>query len=227
VRALLLLCQSVIFGLIGQLLDQSDPSDAEKELAGVYDTRFGFLGGNPSYPQVPSSDFWPFPNHPSDDLGFAAQIAADQAQRAQLTIRIAEMKLRQQGQVDPVAAAAIQKFYQDFASAYSSRDDSLVMSFIGDRWSAGDGTTLSDLQDNLHRIFGLFDDIQYTLQGLALKKISDGIYQVGYNVTIVGRIFKRNLKHTEGSHVDEQVSIDGSGKVKINLTLNGDYWNIQ
>lgn len=118
----------------------------------------------------------------------------------------------------------VKEFYNQFKQAYESRNDSLVMSFMGDQWRAEDGTTLSDLRVNLNRSFKTFDEIRYNIQNLNIERIQEGIYRVSYDVAITSRIFRRNIKHSEKSSVIEEVIIDNSGKVKIFRTLSGRYW---
>jgi hypothetical protein len=121
----------------------------------------------------------------------------------------------------------IKAFYDKFKSAYESKNDSQVMSFISDEWSAGDGTTLSDLQENLRNSFSVFNEIRYNISNLNIEKLPDGNYKVTYDVTITGRIYENNIKHEEKSLVSEIVVIDKSGKVKIFKTLSGRFWYIE
>lgn len=139
---------------------------------------------------------------------------------------IAEAK-RQLSQAAIAQAQLIKDFYNRFKQAYESRNDSLVMSFIGDEWSAGDGTTLSDLRLNLSRSFRTFDEIRYHIQNLNVTPSSEGKFIVSYDLTISSRIFRRNIKHEEKSTVNEEVMLDRSGKVKITRTLNGRFWYTQ
>lgn len=121
----------------------------------------------------------------------------------------------------------IKDFYTSFKSAYESRDDTKIMSFMGDEWEAGDGTTLSDLHENLRRSFGIFDEIRYTLQNFSVKPLQTGKYAVSYDVVITSRIYDGNLKHEEKSSVNEEVTIDASGKPRISRTLSGRFWYVE
>ena len=123
--------------------------------------------------------------------------------------------------------AAVQDFYRQFRAAYESRNDSLIMSFMGDEWETEDGTTLSDLQANLRRSFKIFDEIRFSIQNLAIVPNPDRKYIATYDVTISSRIYSRNLKHEEKSSVTEVLSLDASGKVKIVRTIGGRFWLIQ
>ncbi|GEM_PF-940547 len=146
--------------------------------------------------------------------------AEEEAQRA---ARAAEEQKKQ-----AVANIALVKdFYTRFKEAYEERNDSRVMSMISDAWQAGDGTTLSDLQMTLRRTFKTFDEIRYNIQNLSITPLQNGRYRVSYDVTITSRIYKRNLKHEEKSSINEEVTIDGSGKAKISKTLGGRFWYVQ
>jgi len=118
-------------------------------------------------------------------------------------------------------------FYDGFAKAYASRDDAAVMSYISNDWQATDGTSLSDVQDNLRRTFRTFDEISYSISNLRIKKLLPYHYQADYDLTIASRIYKRNLRHEEKSSVSEEVGADNSGKLKIERTLNGRFWYVK
>ncbi len=120
----------------------------------------------------------------------------------------------------------VKAFYQEFARAYESRSASAVMAFVAGSWTAGDGTALSDLEENLTNNFRLYDEIRYSLAGLKIESGS-GKYQACYDVTITSRIFKRNLKHEEKSKVCEELSGEAGGKLKISKTFSGSYWYIK
>nr|NJM03108.1 hypothetical protein [Desulfobacula sp.] len=126
-----------------------------------------------------------------------------------------------------VSLSAVSALYDQFRQAYESRNDSRIMSFMGDAWEAGDGTTLSDLEENISRSFRTFDEIKYTIQNLKIELKSEGRYLVSYDVTITSRIYKRNLKHEEKSSVNEEVVVDGSGKPRIARTMNGRFWYVE
>ncbi|GEM_PF-3767154 len=126
----------------------------------------------------------------------------------------------------------IKNFYNQFKFAYESRNDPLLMSYISDDWSAGDGTTLSDLQVHFSRIFRRFDQIKFNIQNLRIEPYHAQpgtmfTMLVTYDVVITSRIFQRNLKHEEKSSVTELVGIDKSGKIKIIRTLSGRFWYIE
>ncbi len=120
--------------------------------------------------------------------------------------------------------AAITKFYENFKQAYEARNDSQVIGFIGDDWTAGDGTTLADLHRFLRDSFAVFNSIRYNITNLTITKSGDRRYRVSYKVTITGRIFENNVRHEEKSDVNEEVIIDKAGRVKIGRTLSGRFW---
>jgi hypothetical protein len=123
--------------------------------------------------------------------------------------------------------AAIRELYDRFRDAYEARDDGRVMSCMGDSWEAGDGTTLADLQGNLRKSFGIFDEIKYSLQNLTVRHLKEKTYGVSYDVTITSRIFDGNIKHEEKSSVSEEVTVGASGKPRITRTLQGRFWYVE
>jgi hypothetical protein len=122
--------------------------------------------------------------------------------------------------------ASIREFYNEFKRAYESRNDTAVCSLISKDWQSADGSSISSLQANLRRTFRMFDEVRYDIQNMNMNmnRQPDGAYRVSYDVTIIGKIYKRNLKHEEKSSVNEEVIIDGSGRVKISRTLGGRIW---
>lgn len=128
---------------------------------------------------------------------------------------------------DDRALQAIRDFYQQFKMTYESRDDSGIMSFMGDEWEAGDGTTLADMQVNLSRMFRKFDELKMAIDNLQIFPMPQQGYMVNYDVTISSRIYNKNLRHQEKSSVSEQVSFGENGKPRIVKTLNGRYWFVE
>lgn len=166
---------------------------------------------------------------------YEAQLAREKAQerREKEQMQSLEQERRAQAQQeqakrDQAAAASISGLYEKFKQAYESRNDSQILSFMGDDWEAGDGTTLSDLQQNLNRTFRMFDEVKYSIQNLAVTPRSQDLYMVSYDVTITSRIYRRNIKHEEKSSVNEEVLIDpGSGRLTIIRTLSGRFWYVE
>lgn len=123
--------------------------------------------------------------------------------------------------------STINELYARFKSAYESRNDSLVMSFLGDSWSAGDGTTLADLHENLRRTFKTYNEIRFNLQNLQIYNVGPQKYQVSYDVTITSRIYSLDIKHEEKSSVVEEVTLESPNKPKISRTISGRFWYIE
>lgn len=130
-----------------------------------------------------------------------------------------------QNKRDP-GLAVVRKMYEDFRNAYESRNPSKVMSFIADDWSAGDGTSASDLEEQFNRIFRLFDEIKVELTGLQIVNDGNGMYTASYNMAIRSKIYKKNIKHEEDSSVYEHVEVNGDA-AKIKKTEAGGYWNVK
>jgi hypothetical protein len=126
----------------------------------------------------------------------------------------------------PAELQAVRDFYTRFREAYEARDDSRIMSYMGDDWEAGDGTTLSDMQANLSRMFRKFDEMKMDIQNVQINPVPQG-FMVSYDVTITSRIYKKNLRHQEKSAVSELVSFGSNGPPRIVKTLNGRYWLVE
>lgn len=117
---------------------------------------------------------------------------------------------------------SVREFYARFARAYESKNESRVMALLDDEWEAGDGTTLLDLEENLYRIYSLFDEITYKVDSLVMEKSGDGL-TVTYNATITSQIYSRGMTHTETSRVTDLLTPTGNG-FKIIRTPAGTYW---
>jgi len=121
----------------------------------------------------------------------------------------------------------VQEFYSNFKQAYESKSEYQIVNFISNNWESSEGTTISDLEDNLRRIFNIFDNINYNISNLTIVPIADNTFRVNYDVEIIGVNYERNLKHEEKSSVCEEIMIDNKGKVKIYKTINGRFWYIK
>lgn len=142
----------------------------------------------------------------------------------------AEEERRRQEELQKQASAelnAVKDLYAKFKEAYESKNDSQVISFISDEWETGDGVTLSDLQENLHNSFSVFNEMRYNISNLNITKSSGDKYIASYDVIITGRIYENDIKHEEKSTVNEMLIIDKSGKVKIFKTLSGRFWYVE
>jgi len=130
-----------------------------------------------------------------------------------------------QNRRDP-GLAVVKKMYEDFAKAYESRNSGKVMSFIADDWTAGDGTTASDLDEQFRNIFRVYDEIKVTISNLNVINEAPGSYTASYNMVISSRIYKKNIKREESSSVYERVAVEGNS-AKIKKTEAGGYWEIK
>ncbi len=154
------------------------------------------------------------------------QEEAEERRRAEER-RQEEEKKRQEEEGKRKAAgelASVEELYRGFKSAYESRNDALVMSYLANGWQALDGTNISGLQANLRRTFRVFDEIRYNIQNLKIDRTGEGLYTARYDLTITSRIYKRNLKHEEKASIAEEIVVDGTGKARIVRTLEGRFW---
>ena len=125
------------------------------------------------------------------------------------------------------APEKIAEFYREFRGAYEGRNDSQLISFLGDDWESGDGTTLADLQGYLRNSFSVFDEISYKQTTLQFLPSSQGVHKVTYDLTITGRIYADNIIHEEKSTVSEELQFDGQGRLRIVRTTGGRFWSIR
>lgn len=125
------------------------------------------------------------------------------------------------------APEKIAEFYREFRGAYEGRNDSQLISFLGDDWESGDGTTLADLQGYLRNSFSVFDEIRYTQSNLQIHPAAGGTHRVTYDLAIVGRIYAENLAHEEKSTVSEELAFDPRGKLRIVRTIGGRFWSVR
>lgn len=154
------------------------------------------------------------------DSTFTRQLAAHEGKLASLQGMIMDYRQRD--------TERIKAFYDTFRTAYENKNDSGLMGCLDDAWSAGDGTTLADLQDHFRNMFGVFDQIQIGMSGLRIEpKGSGATYRVTYELMIVGSIYAENIKHEEKSTVAEEVTIDADGRVRISRTPEGRFWYVQ
>jgi len=120
----------------------------------------------------------------------------------------------------------IKEFYNQFKDAYESKDEYQVVSLISGNWDSSDGNSIADLEDNLHNIFNVFDEIQYNISNITIQPDQDNMYRVSYNVAIRGIIYEADITHNEKSSVQELVKL-ADGKVRIIKTLNGNFWSMK
>jgi hypothetical protein len=144
--------------------------------------------------------------------------------RLSMEITLTINRLRARQTIRPPDLNALAKaFYARFRSAYESRDTMQVMRCLDDRWSAGDGTTLHDLEVTFSRMFDLFDNIRFDLSALKVEPVSEYTVRASYSVVITGRIYQSRLTHVERSTVHEEVLLDGE-RSRILQTMQGSFW---
>ncbi len=124
------------------------------------------------------------------------------------------------------AEQIIKGLYEELKSAYESRNASKVVSLIDSGWQSPDGDDMSDLQQHLSRIFGMFNEITFKISDFRIIKESSDSYAVSYNLEMTSRIYSKNIRRVESSSVSEKVKIE-KGKAKIYKTENGSYWLIK
>ena len=145
----------------------------------------------------------------------------------ELKAQIAEKQAPATGSGQPADAEAVKQFYTDFTKAYESKNESRVMSMVSPDWTAGDGTSCSDLRDTLHTSFSMFDEIHYAVSGLTVQPSKGGACTASYKVKITGKIYESGITHEEESSVTEQVGKDERGKLRIIKTGEGNFWHIE
>ncbi len=116
------------------------------------------------------------------------------------------------------------QFYDQFKRAYEGKNDSRLMSFLDDAWSAGDGTTLYDVEEYFRNMFNVFDEISLDMSGLRIESLGGGRYRTSYDLKITGRIFAHGIEHPEQSSVVEEIGADSSGRLRIQSTPQGRFW---
>ncbi|OGR78030.1 MAG: hypothetical protein A2X32_07845 [Elusimicrobia bacterium GWC2_64_44] len=122
--------------------------------------------------------------------------------------------------------AVVRKMYEDFARAYQGRNAAKVMQFIAPDWTAGDGTTATDLEEQFRNIFRIYDEITVSITGLQVVNNSPGSYAASYSMAIKSRIYQKNIRREENSSVYETVTVEGNS-ARIKKTESGGYWEIK
>jgi len=126
-------------------------------------------------------------------------------------------------EIDRAELNAIRNLYEKFKSAYENQDEYELVSLVSENWGADDGTTISDLEDNLRNMFSVYDSVQYRISDFNVQKKSSDLFIVSYNVTITGQIFDTNIIRKEKSSVAEEVVFENNVP-KIGKTLSGRFW---
>ena len=115
----------------------------------------------------------------------------------------------------------VKSLYNQFKEAYESKNVSGIIRCLSNEWTSADGGNISELQRHLSKIFNLYDEIKFTIRNFNISKTDAKIFNVNFEVTIVSRIYKKNLTHEEKSSINEMVFLDETGKAKILRTIGG------
>jgi len=115
----------------------------------------------------------------------------------------------------------VKSLYNQFKEAYESKNVSGIIRCLSNEWTSADGGNISELQRHLSKIFNLYDEIKFTIRNFNISKTDTKIFNVNFEVTIVSRIYKKNLTHEEKSSINEMVFLDETGKAKILRTIGG------
>ena len=144
-------------------------------------------------------------------------------QRQEAEAQAQRVREEQARQAEKTTQSSVQKLYQDFASAYQSRNLRGLLRYMSDDWKAADGSDLRDLEDILDNSFRVFDRITFVISGLAIQPSGNGRYNVSYSTTITGHINQMNIKHQETAQVQDTVILTPAGP-KIESTRGGRIW---
>ena len=126
-------------------------------------------------------------------------------------------------EIDMAKLNAIKKLYEKFKDAYENQDEYEIVSLVSENWGADDGTSISDLEENLRNMFSVYDAVQYNISGFNVHRNSSDAFVVNYTVTITGQIFDTNIVRKEKSSVAEEVIFENN-EPRIARTLNGRFW---
>jgi len=91
---------------------------------------------------------------------------------------------------------------------------------MGAHWQAADGSDIGDLEETLSNSFRVFDSVTFSISGMSIRQVGPGSYEVSYDVQLVGRMSRRNIKHEEKSRVTDIVDVLPDGPV-ISRTSGG------
>ncbi len=117
----------------------------------------------------------------------------------------------------------VKDFYERFASNYSRRDLTAVISMLDSNWSAEDGSTILDLEETLDNSFRVFDEVECQISNIRVTSHEDNVIRVQYTINITGHIYRNRIRHKENSQVTEKVHLD-NGRTVILSTLGGRFW---
>lgn len=206
---------------------QQDPEKCLKGVAAAREARRGVPTTSTVLSHLPSKKYRERRNELVSTIAPKADL--DELEGAALAVirQKEEQKARELMERDMEAPRRIAEFYREFRTAYEGRNDSQLISFLGDDWEAGDGTTLADLQGYLRNSFSVFDEIRYTQANLQFFPSPQGVWRVSYDLTITGRIYAENMTHEEKSTVAEELAFDPRGRLRIVRTIGGRFWSVR
>jgi len=206
---------------------QQDPEKCLKGVAAAREARQGVATTSTVLAHFPSKSYRDKRNQLITTIAPRADL--DQLEGAALAAirQKEEQATRDRIEREMQAPQKIAEFYREFRTAYEGRNDSHLISFLGDDWESGDGTTLADLQGYLRNSFSVFDEIRYTQSNLQVLPSPQGVYRVSYDLAITGKIYAENLTHEEKSTVSEELAFDGRGRLRIVRTIGGRFWSVR
>ncbi|MDD5298800.1 MAG: hypothetical protein PHU46_18020 [Rhodocyclaceae bacterium] len=141
---------------------------------------------------------------------------------AALLTQIGALRTRLETYLASGAEEMVKKFYQDFASAYQSRNLPLLLRFLASDWQAEDGSDLRDLENTLGNSFRIFDSIQVSISGLGVRVSGTG-YQASYTIKLTGHMPRLKKNHEESSQVEDTLVATPDG-LKIRRTRGSLNW---
>jgi hypothetical protein len=98
-----------------------------------------------------------------------------------------------------------------------------IVELISEDCSSRDGADIGPLEEALENSFQTFDEVRYQVQGLNIRPVGDGTFEVSYVSSIEGVISDQDIKHKENNDVREIVAIE-SGNEIIKSTSAGRFW---
>lgn len=155
--------------------------------------------------------------YPTAQKAWEAQLARQQKEQEERKRQYEESRANQAKS----HLASVQALYPRFAAAYQNRNLSELLKMLAPHWQTENGSTRRDLEDTLTNSFRLFDSISFTITGLTIQPVSEGVFQAKYSVRLVGIISRRNIRHEETSQVTDTITITAEGPVITHTTGSG------
>ncbi len=173
----------------------------------------GEAAKNPTFGHL---DEW-IGGYPAAKKTWEAELARQQKEQEERQRRYEEH--RQQQAKDHLAGVGA--LYPRLAAAYQSRNLNAVLSLLSPHWQTDQGTTRRDLEDTLSNSFRLFDTISFTISGLSIQAVSEGVFQAKYSAHLIGTLRRGNIRHEEKSDVTDTITITAEGPVITHTTGGG------